>query len=71
MDSEHRPNRLYMHVLGTSQEEDICYFQEDDSRYNLGVGKSASDRFLFIGMSSPRTVSPSIIVISDVAVSCS
>jgi len=55
MDSEHRPNRLYMHVLGTSQEEDICYFQEDDSRYNLGVGKSASDRFLFIESESKET----------------
>jgi oligopeptidase B len=55
MDSEHRPNRLYMHVFGTKQEEDILYLQEDDSRYILGVGKSASERFLFIGMLSSCT----------------
>lgn len=52
MDDEHRPNRLYMHVLGTKQEEDVCYLQEDDSRYWMGVEKSASDRFLFVGVSA-------------------
>lgn len=30
MDDEHRPFKVFLHVMGTSQEEDICIFEEKD-----------------------------------------
>ena len=53
MDEEHRPNRLYMHTLGSS--EDTLLLVEDDSRFWMGIDKSASERFLFVGVESKET----------------
>lgn len=32
MDEEHRPDKLYMHVLGTSQSDDVCLYTEEDGK---------------------------------------
>jgi protease II len=55
MDEEHRPDRCYMHVLGTPQSEDLLVFQEDDARFWMGLDKTASDRFLVVGVESKET----------------
>ena len=44
-----------MHVLGTPQSEDVLVLQEDDSRYWMGVSRTASDRFLVVGVESKET----------------
>ena len=55
MDEEHRPDRCYMHVLGTEQSEDPLVLQEDDARFWMGLDKTASDRFLVVGVESKET----------------
>jgi protease II len=55
MDEQHSPNRLYLHVLGTKQEEDILYLTELDSGFVMDVEKTASDRFLIFGSESIET----------------
>ena len=44
-----------MHVLGTPQSDDVLVLQEDDSRYWMGVSRTASDRFLVVGVESKET----------------
>ena len=44
--------RVRKHVLGTDPANDPVVYEEKDSSYYLGIGKSRSDRFLWIGSSS-------------------
>jgi oligopeptidase B len=44
MDDEHRPYKLFLHVLGTPQEEDVCIYTENDGLFWMGAGKTADDR---------------------------
>lgn len=55
MDSEHRPDRLYMHVLGTPQDEDVLIFEERDGRFWMGAGKTADDEYLVVAVESKET----------------
>ena len=53
LDETKRPYRAYRHELGASS--DTLVYQEDDGRFELGLGKTRSRRFLFIEISSPLT----------------
>ncbi len=44
--------RVRKHVLGTDPASDPVVYEEKDSSYYLGIGKSRSDRFLWIGLNS-------------------
>ena len=44
MDDEHRPFKLFLHVLGTPQEEDICVYTEDDTMFWLHATKTADEK---------------------------
>lgn len=55
LDEEHRPNKVFLHVLGTPQSDDICLLTEDDGRFWMHVTKTADDRFLLLGASSKET----------------
>lgn len=48
MDEEHRPYKLWLHVLGTDQSQDLCLFEEHDQRMWISIGKSDSERFLML-----------------------
>ena len=55
MDEEHRPDKVFLHIVGTSQDEDICLLEEDDSLYWLGIDKVASEKYFVIDIGSPET----------------
>ena len=55
MDEEHRPYKLFMHILGTPQEEDICLFTEEDGKFWMQASKSADDKFLILNTESKET----------------
>lgn len=44
--------RVRKHVLGTDPASDPVVYEEKDSTFYLGIGKSRSDRFLWIGLNS-------------------
>ena len=44
-----RSNKIYKHVLGTDQSEDILVFEEKDETFSCGVFKSKSNEFILIG----------------------
>jgi oligopeptidase B len=52
MDEAHRPNKVWKHVIGTCQKDDILLFTEIDERFWLDISKSRSSSFLFISSSS-------------------
>ncbi|GAB7003821.1 S9 family peptidase [Nocardioides sp. AN3] len=48
VDESWRPDKVWRHVLGTSQADDELVFHEPDERFWSGLGRSRSDRFLMI-----------------------
>ena len=55
VDDAMRPWQLWRHELGTSPEDDVLVFQEDDEQYNLSVGKSRDDAAIVILVGSSTT----------------
>jgi oligopeptidase B len=53
LDAAKRPYRAFRHELGASS--DTLVFQEDDARFNLGLAKTRSRRFVFIETASSVT----------------
>jgi oligopeptidase B len=53
LDEAKRPYRAFRHELGETT--DTLVYQEDDGRFNLGLRKTRSQRFVFIEISSPLT----------------
>lgn len=49
LDENLRPYRVFKHILGTDPKKDILVFEEKDSKHFVGIGKSASSNFIFIG----------------------
>jgi oligopeptidase B len=43
-----RANKIYKHVLGTSQDDDVLVFHEEDETFNIGVAKTKSKAYLAI-----------------------
>jgi oligopeptidase B len=54
VDEAWRPHRVWRHTLGSS-DEDVLVLEEPDERYFIGVGRTQSERFLVIGLSSKVT----------------
>jgi oligopeptidase B len=54
LDEAKRPYRAFRHELG-AVEPDTLVYQEDDGRFNLGLVKTRSRRFIFIELASPLT----------------
>ncbi len=54
VDEAWRPHRVWRHRLGTTA-EDVMVLEEPDERYFIGVGRTQSERFLVIGLSSKVT----------------
>ncbi|MEV7396177.1 S9 family peptidase [Aeromicrobium sp. NPDC092404] len=54
VDDAWRPHRVWRHRLGSS-DEDVLVHEEPDERYFIGVGRTQSERFLVIGLSSKIT----------------
>src|SRR5258708_4757719 len=47
-----RPFQCFRHALGAKPETDVKIYQEDDERYDLGLGKTRSQRFIVVSLSS-------------------
>ncbi|GAA5140917.1 S9 family peptidase [Thalassotalea piscium] len=46
------PYQVYRHTLGTSPEQDVLVYQEDDNTFYTYIYKTRSDNFIAIGLSS-------------------
>ena len=54
-DDAMRPYQLWRHQVGTPAAADVLVYQEDDDRFFLDVGRSKSERFIFMGLHSKVT----------------
>mgnify|MGYP003629694004 FL=1 len=50
-----RSSQIFKHVLGTDSSEDILVFEEEDETFDVGVFKTKSRDYIFIGSSSTLT----------------
>ncbi|MEM9333096.1 MAG: S9 family peptidase [Pseudomonadota bacterium] len=48
VDENHRPSKIFRHTLGTRQEDDVLVYEETDTRFYCGVGRSRSGKFIFL-----------------------
>lgn len=55
LDDQHRPHKLFLHRLGTKQEDDLCLFTESDDKFWMSIGKTNDDKFLILSLSSTET----------------
>ena len=52
LDAQKRPHRVWRHRLGTPQSADELLFEENDERFNLGLGKTRSGDWLLVESAS-------------------
>ncbi|HEX7777435.1 MAG TPA: S9 family peptidase [Parvibaculum sp.] len=55
VDEEHRPLKVFRHVLGTDTADDALVYEETDIGFYVGVGKTQSGRFLLIDIHDHQT----------------
>ena len=55
LDSNHRPSKVFYHVLGTDQKEDRLIYEETDPGFFMGVGGSKLNDFIFINIHDHQT----------------
>ncbi|CAK9143075.1 unnamed protein product [Ilex paraguariensis] len=55
MDEILRPDKVWLHVLGTDQSDDSCLYHEKDNMFSLDLEASESKKFLFVASESKIT----------------
>lgn len=55
LDDNHRPYRVLQHVLGTPQTDDKTIYEEKDSGFFVGVGRTLSGEFITINVHDHQT----------------
>ena len=54
-DDAHRPDKVWRHIMGTPQADDVCVLEEKDECFNVGFGRSSSGRFMTLESESTET----------------
>ena len=55
LDEEHRPAKVYRHVVGTPAADDVLVYAEADPGFFVSVGRTQSGRFLLIDVHDHET----------------
>ncbi len=55
VDENHRPSKVFRHVIGTPASADVLVYEESDPGFFVGVGKSLSGRFIMISAHDHET----------------
>jgi oligopeptidase B len=55
VDEATRPWQLWRHELGTSADDDVLVYQEDDAQYIVAVGRSRDDAMIVVMVNSSMT----------------
>ena len=64
-DDAMRPWRVWRHEIGTSQDADVCVFEEPDERFYVGLGLTRSERLIVIEAGSKTCSEVWIVPASD------
>ncbi|MEL6435881.1 MAG: S9 family peptidase [Pseudomonadota bacterium] len=55
MDDNHRPSKVFYHKVGSDQSDDVLLYEEPDSGFFVGVGRSRLDDFIEINSHDHQT----------------
>lgn len=55
LDENHRPSKVYHHIIGTPQSDDRLVYEEPDAGFFMGVGGSLLDDFIYIDIHDHET----------------
>tara|TARA_R110000824_G_scaffold366730_2_gene555736 strand:+ start:265062 stop:267152 length:2091 start_codon:yes stop_codon:yes gene_type:complete len=55
VDEEHRPLKVYRHVVGTEASADQLVYEEKDTAFYVGVGKTSSGKFITVDIHDHQT----------------
>ncbi len=55
VDENHRPSRVFRHLIGTSASSDVLVYEESDPGFFVGVGKTLSGRYIMISAHDHET----------------
>ncbi len=55
LDENHRPSKIFHHILGDSQENDRLVYEEKDAGFFMSVGGSLIDDFIYIDIHDHET----------------
>src|SRR3546814_1662158 len=50
-----RPHQVWRHEMGTSADDDVLVYEEDDERFFVSVGLSLTEEWIKIGLGSKFT----------------
>ncbi|MBM7045334.1 MULTISPECIES: S9 family peptidase [Rhizobium] len=64
-DENHRPSKIFHHIVGTPQSDDRLVYEEEDAGFFMGVGGSLLDDYIFIDIHDHETSEYRIIPTSD------
>jgi oligopeptidase B len=64
-DENHRPSKIFHHIIGTQQLDDRLVYEEEDPGFFMGVGGSLLDDYIFIDIHDHETSEYRIIPTSD------
>jgi oligopeptidase B len=48
IDANHRPAKVFRHIVGTGQKDDVAIYTEDDPGFFISVGKTQSRKYIVI-----------------------
>ncbi|HEY9620229.1 MAG TPA: S9 family peptidase [Crinalium sp.] len=55
VDAANRPYKLFRHTVGTSVDEDVLIYHEQDDAYFLGIDKTRSEAYILLSLESKVT----------------
>lgn len=55
MDNILRPDKVWLHKIGTEQSSDTCLYHEKDDKFSVDLHASKSRKYLFVGSESKTT----------------
>ncbi len=67
LDENHRPSKIFHHVIGTPQSEDRLVYEEPDAGFFMSVGSSLLDDFIYIDIHDHETSEYRLIPTRDLA----
>ncbi|WP_164841723.1 S9 family peptidase, partial [Sinorhizobium meliloti] len=67
LDENHRPSKIFHHVIGTPQSEDRLVYEEPDAGFFMSVGGSLLDDFIYIDIHDHETSEYRLIPTRDLA----
>ncbi len=66
-DAEHRPSKVFRHVLGTPAESDVLVYEEPDKGFFVSLGETQSRAFGLIGCGDHETSEAHLLDLADPA----